>query len=479
MAESSSFWPLLVSAAIESYQDRDQASINRNTSLQMANLQSGKAYPGQGKLAAELAPYLWENINTGLTPEEKKLYYNQGKTSILQADKSNRGQASKIFASQGLKGGSIANLLASTNASEFTKLNNNIMLADINKKNMRIEDILKFLSLKAGNNLDSDDINSLLGDGGSNSFLSSIAPAAGAMITKWLMDPKKPASETATEAGTRESGGITDVVKNVPSSILKYAKEALGINTPAITGAEYSTWVGAGEPALTPGSYGSGLASSAALTASGSSSLAATGALSASEVAAAETGTGVAASLGSSWSSVLGPIGVILAPLMGYFGAKSGERKTKHAREDFFNSLNYEQQLAYAAHGDVNQRWLDVLQKYTPTESGEDITLRDFSRTPVPNWLQPFSRFQPKDEDINSLYEDVTGYNEATSQYETSKVLRKNSGAALNKLMNNPNNWKYSQDSFNSVEQALTNKRPAYLKGINKGLELFRSINYG
>jgi len=97
-------------------------------------------------------------------------------------------------------------------------------------------------------------------------FQSAIAPILGSYLgsdsgSSWLTNlfkgsgnPNTPASGTATGVG-EGSGGLMDTIGKLPTSIAEY----LFGPTPAMTAAEYGSWAGAGEPALTPGSYGQGL----------------------------------------------------------------------------------------------------------------------------------------------------------------------------------------------------------------------------
>ena len=119
----------------------------------VARIQAAKAYPGQKTVAKALAPYLWENVDTGLTEQEKTQYRSTGKTNILQQVRGTQKQTSNIFASQGLKGGRVADMLAGISESafpEFARLESNIFGLDQAKKDKRMKDILDFLNLKAG-----------------------------------------------------------------------------------------------------------------------------------------------------------------------------------------------------------------------------------------------------------------------------------------------------------------------------------------
>jgi hypothetical protein len=131
----------------------DSDDTRADASRDVAQIGARKSYPGQKQIASTLAPYLWENLETGLTEKEKTQYRSTGKTSILQQTKGQQDKASNILASQGLRGGRVADMLSRIGESslpQFTKLENDIMNVDQAKKNKRIADILTFLSLQAG-----------------------------------------------------------------------------------------------------------------------------------------------------------------------------------------------------------------------------------------------------------------------------------------------------------------------------------------
>lgn len=112
-----------------------------------------EAYTGQKDIAKVLAPYLWENLDVGLTEEEKGLYRGAGKTSILQSAKAAQGQVSKTAASQGLRGGRVQDILSGVmeqTIPQFAQLEQGIMGKDIEMKQKRVQDILNFMNLKAG-----------------------------------------------------------------------------------------------------------------------------------------------------------------------------------------------------------------------------------------------------------------------------------------------------------------------------------------
>lgn len=150
------------------------------------------AYPGQKALGGKISSYLWENLNTGLTEGEKRLMRGAGKTSILQGVRSAKAGTSRSAASQGLRGGSIANILANIDKSKisaFGKLETDIQTADINTKRQNIKDILTYLSLSAGYGEDAGSssggnsqiasiVNSLYGGGG-GSAASGAGPGGG------------------------------------------------------------------------------------------------------------------------------------------------------------------------------------------------------------------------------------------------------------------------------------------------------------
>ena len=134
--------------------DTDVANIGAGASTESAKIMSRKAYPGQRDLATKIAPYLWEHIDTGLTETDKQIYRGAGRTSVSQALKSAGGIASRKASSQGLKGGSIANILAeieSRKATGFAGIESDIAVKDIERKKSRVQELLAFLALQAGN----------------------------------------------------------------------------------------------------------------------------------------------------------------------------------------------------------------------------------------------------------------------------------------------------------------------------------------
>lgn len=143
----------LIGSYLQSKQQADIAESGYSAQVESAKIQAPKAYPGQKELATKLAPYLWENLDIGLTEQEKNVYRGEAKTPVLQALKSLTGETSKYAASQGLRGGSIADILSRIEEQKlpaFAQIESNIMKSDIAKKQTRIADILAFLDLKAG-----------------------------------------------------------------------------------------------------------------------------------------------------------------------------------------------------------------------------------------------------------------------------------------------------------------------------------------
>lgn len=111
------------------------------------------AYPGQYKIAEGLGDYLWENIDTGLTADEKGFMRGAGKSKILTQSLGAKKVAKRQAASQGLRGGSIADIINDITAAEIPaigSLETEIMALDVNQKRKRISDLLSFLGLKAG-----------------------------------------------------------------------------------------------------------------------------------------------------------------------------------------------------------------------------------------------------------------------------------------------------------------------------------------
>ena len=133
--------------------DSDETSADAMT--KSAQIGARKSYPGQHKIAKSLAPFLWENLDVGLTEQEKQTFRGAGRTSVLQGNASTRGQVTKTAASQGLRGGTIAEMLSRINPAQgFSEVESGISQQDILLKRKRMDDILKFLSLEAGKNPD-------------------------------------------------------------------------------------------------------------------------------------------------------------------------------------------------------------------------------------------------------------------------------------------------------------------------------------
>lgn len=146
--------------------------------VQSAQIGARKSYPGQHATAKKLAPYLWENVDIGLTEKEKELFRGAGKTSILQGVSGARNQARKTYSSQGLRGGTVASALSRIDESRIPalgKLETDIYALDSNLKRKRIAELLAFLGLEAG--IDPDAVT-----GGGNQAATGRAPTTIAEI---------------------------------------------------------------------------------------------------------------------------------------------------------------------------------------------------------------------------------------------------------------------------------------------------------
>ena len=131
----------------------DSEEESNKTYLQAAQLKGQYAYPGQKKIARSLAPYLWENVNMGLSESEKRLMRGAGRTSIMQGIRDSIAKGKSIYAGQGLRGGAVARALSGISESrvpQLAKLETDISAADIKARKERVTDILKFLALSAG-----------------------------------------------------------------------------------------------------------------------------------------------------------------------------------------------------------------------------------------------------------------------------------------------------------------------------------------
>lgn len=156
------------------FDDSDETAAN--AAMYAAQMGAKKIYPEQKELASKLGPYLSENLGIGLTQQEKDLYRGEAKTSILQGAKAAKRSISDIMASQGLRGGAVADRIAKTDEStlpQFASFENMMAQLDIKKKRQSIQDIINFLALSAGeviggnsnnNNIPSNTVNPTGGD---------------------------------------------------------------------------------------------------------------------------------------------------------------------------------------------------------------------------------------------------------------------------------------------------------------------------
>ena len=116
----------------------------------VADIMGKKAYAGQKDLAKNVAPYLWENLEVGLTEQEKQGFRGAGRTSIADTLLGTKRKASSSAASQGLKGGSIANILSGIDEQKvgaFAGLESDIAGLDMARKKTRMDELQNFLSL--------------------------------------------------------------------------------------------------------------------------------------------------------------------------------------------------------------------------------------------------------------------------------------------------------------------------------------------
>ena len=144
---------LIQSELIRAATTNQQGLLQALAALQAAGLSGRTSLPGQSEISEALSPYLWENIDIGLTEKEKTLFRGAGKTNILKSAKDTRGLMTKRAASQGLRGGSISNILSNIDESvlpSLAKVETNIAELDVARRQGRISDILTFLSLEGG-----------------------------------------------------------------------------------------------------------------------------------------------------------------------------------------------------------------------------------------------------------------------------------------------------------------------------------------
>jgi hypothetical protein len=159
----------------EAQEDIAKMQIASSEKIAQASLQ--RAYPGQKSIAKLLGPYLMENLGVGLTEKEKETYRGAGRTGILKGVQSAQRGASKILASQGLRGGRVADILSDigeTSIPQFARLESDISQQDIGLKRQRIQDVLGFLNLKAG--LEEGDIASILGKSPASNVNQNLSP---------------------------------------------------------------------------------------------------------------------------------------------------------------------------------------------------------------------------------------------------------------------------------------------------------------
>ena len=199
-----------------------------------------EAYPGQKSIAKAITPYLWESLNKektatklpdnslnyakgtiqdfvtralgtsgvntdtskyanasylnkampsieanlgGLTGAEKTLYTSLGKQNIMSGVKSSLASTSKSAASQGLRGGTIANILANVSSQTIPamgKLGTDISQMDIAKKQQAIQDIISSAGIQKdlfglGVTERGQDITKLLGEqSNASNFMSTL-----------------------------------------------------------------------------------------------------------------------------------------------------------------------------------------------------------------------------------------------------------------------------------------------------------------
>lgn len=132
---------------------RDVAGIQGVTARDVAGIQAGtapKAFAGQGRIAELLGPMLFENLDVGLTEQERQTFRGAGRSAIQAGVRSATRGTSRAFASQGLRGGNVATALSGIEESiipQFAELESGISREDISLKRKRIAELLQFLGL--------------------------------------------------------------------------------------------------------------------------------------------------------------------------------------------------------------------------------------------------------------------------------------------------------------------------------------------
>lgn len=135
---------------------RNVAEIQALTAGDIAAGAARRTFPGQRSLAKNVAPFLWENIDVGLTEKEKEHYRDTGRTNILKGIESTKRGVTRAAASQGLRGGAVADIVSGVYESQyplFGKLESDITSMDISRKKQRVAELLAFLGLESGYDL--------------------------------------------------------------------------------------------------------------------------------------------------------------------------------------------------------------------------------------------------------------------------------------------------------------------------------------
>ena len=84
MAYMSIIGSVLGSAASSS---GDSEGVSLSPGLSLPSAAGGVSYEGQRDISKQLSSFLWENLDKGLTEEEKTRFRSKGRTSILDAIK--------------------------------------------------------------------------------------------------------------------------------------------------------------------------------------------------------------------------------------------------------------------------------------------------------------------------------------------------------------------------------------------------------
>ena len=135
-------------AELQIYGNKYSAEIARLSNLETA----ARQYPGQMKTGQSLSEYLQSKIGTGLSGEEKGLYRSMGSTAIEKGIAGALEEAETTYASQGLRGGSVAERLGQISGSRpelYGSLENKIMEADMGVREQNIAQTLSFLQTSA------------------------------------------------------------------------------------------------------------------------------------------------------------------------------------------------------------------------------------------------------------------------------------------------------------------------------------------